>query len=248
MRYAMLLALACGPALAQDILILGEVHDNPGHHLRQAGELTRFAPAAVVYEMLTPAQAQAAMESDRTPAAIATVTGWADSGWPEFDLYAPVFAAAPQARIIGAGVPRADARRAMTEGPAAVLGDARVGFAPLPGAQQASREAELQEAHCNALPEEILPGMVAAQRLRDAALALAAADALAQGGPVAVITGNGHARADWGVPAILAQVAPHARVETLGQFEAPPEGAVPFDRIAISPAPARDDPCAAFAR
>jgi hypothetical protein len=71
--------------------------------------------------------------------------------------------------------------------------------------EQAAREAEQQEAHCNALPEEILPGFVEAQRLRDAALAEAALAALADtGGPVVVVTGNGHARADWGVPALLA--------------------------------------------
>jgi hypothetical protein len=59
------------------------------------------------------------------------------------------------------------------------------------------------------LAPEILPGFVEAQRLRDAALAEAALAALeAHGAPVAIITGNGHARRDWGVPAVLAVAAP----------------------------------------
>ena len=37
--------------------------------------------------------------------------------------------------------------------------------------EQAAREAEQMAAHCDALPEDILPGFVEAQRLRDAALA-----------------------------------------------------------------------------
>ena len=103
------------------------------------------------------------------------------------------------------------------------------------------------EAHCDALPEDILPGMVEAQRLRDAALARAVLAAMAEtGGPVAVITGNGHARRDWGLPRMLARAAPDLTLVSIGQFEAPPEDDPPFDLwLVTTPAP-RDDPCAAF--
>ncbi len=66
----------------------------------------------------------------------------------------------------------------MREGAAAVFGAAAARFgldAPLPEDEQAAREAEQAEAHCGALPAEMLPGMVEAQRLRDAALARAVA-------------------------------------------------------------------------
>ncbi|MFT6104979.1 MAG: hypothetical protein ACJA1E_001405, partial [Paracoccaceae bacterium] len=39
------------------ITLLGENHDNAGHHLGQARALRAIAPRAVVLEMLTPEQA-----------------------------------------------------------------------------------------------------------------------------------------------------------------------------------------------
>jgi len=102
-------------------------------------------------------------------------------------------------------------------------------------------------AHCDALPEEILPGMVAVQRLRDAVLARAVVQAVeATGGPVAMITGNGHARIDWGVPSYLARVAPDLEVWTLGQTEEAQALDGGFDEVVSAPAVDRPDPCAAF--
>ncbi|MEC7965859.1 MAG: ChaN family lipoprotein, partial [Pseudomonadota bacterium] len=98
---------------AADIALLGEVHDNPDHHLEQARIVTAMQPAALVFEMLTPAQVTAAEGVDRQDlAALAGALGWADSGWPDFQIYAPVFAAAPMAQLYGAGLPRAQARAA----------------------------------------------------------------------------------------------------------------------------------------
>jgi uncharacterized iron-regulated protein len=93
----------------------------------------------------------------------------------------------------------------------------------------------------------MLPGMVEVQRLRDAVLARAVVQAVEEtGGPVAVITGNGHARRDRGVPAYLGRIAPDLEVFVLGQTEdgAPLEGG--FDEVVSAPAVDRPDPCAAF--
>ena len=95
--------------------------------------------------------------------------------------------------------------------------------------------------------EAMLPGMVRVQRLRDAMLARAALRAMAEtGGPVVVITGNGHARRDWGMPAVLARVAPELALHVIGQTEdgLPLPGG--FDELLSSPAPVRDDPCKAL--
>jgi len=239
--------------LARDaqVVLLGEVHDNPGHHARQAEVLAAIAPVAIVFEMITTDDAaritpDLAADAD----ALAATLDWANSGWPDFAYYAPLFAFGRDVPIYGAAVPRDIARGAFEGGAAAVFeGDgARFGLtSPLPAAEQAAREAEQMASHCDALPPDILPGFVQAQRLRDAALAAAALDALAaHGGPVAIITGNGHARRDWGVPAVLAVAAPEVTVVSLGQFETPPEGDVPFDLWALSDPVARPDPCAAF--
>ena len=183
--------------------------------------------------------------------ALEEALGWAESGWPDFTMYYPVFAAAPEARILGAAVPRAAARAAMRDGLAATFGDevGRYGLTEaLPPAEQAQRETLQQEAHCGALPDEMLPAMVAVQRLRDAALARAVVRALAAtGGPVAVITGNGHARPDWGAPFVLSQAAPDVTYATFGQGEATfgaPDGG--FDMVDITEDVERGDPCAAF--
>ena len=241
-------ALAAG---AFDVHVLGEVHDNPTHHAEQARRVAEIAPAALVFEMLTEAQAARALPELRgDPTALEEALGWAESGWPDFTMYYPVFAAAPEARILGAAVPRAAARAAMRDGLAATFGDevGRYGLTEaLPPAEQAQRETLQQEAHCGALPDEMLPAMVAVQRLRDAALARAVVRALAAtGGPVAVITGNGHARRDWGLPRVLARVAPEARVHVLlqGEEDVVPEGG--HDEVVFAPAAPREDPCAAF--
>jgi uncharacterized iron-regulated protein len=253
LRLALVLALAVTSqaALAQDVAILGEVHDNPAHHAEQAARVAALEPKALVFEMLTPEQAARvtpALIADA--AAMAEVLDWDAGGWPDFALYHPIFAAAPDARIYGAQVTREAARAVFETGPAEAFGpeaDAYGLSEPLPPEEQAAREALQMAAHCDALPAEILPGMVAVQRLRDAVLARAVVQAMAEtGGPVAVITGNGHARRDWGVPAYLGRVAPDLDVRVLGQTEAgaPLEGG--FDEVLSAPAVERPDPCANF--
>ncbi len=234
-----------------DVVILGEVHDNPAHHVNQALAVAALRPNALVFEMFGPKAALAVTPEVRGIAErLADTLDWEASGWPDFAMYHPIFLAAPDAVVFGGDIPREEVRRAVTEGAAAVLG----GSAPLFGLDQSldPEEQELREAgqmtaHCDALPEDILPGMVEAQRLRDAGLARAVLAAIAEtGGPVVVITGNGHARQDWGLPRMLARAAPGLTVLSLAQFEGPPEDEPPYDLwLVTAPAP-RDDPCAVF--
>lgn len=234
-----------------DIVILGEVHDNPEHHVNQARAVAALVPRALVWEMLTPGQA-AQMPDERDDAqAVAEALGWDNAGWPDFALYHPVLMAAPGARVYGGGVPRSTARRVFEESAEAVFTDLFGAQAdplgldkPLEPGDQAAREAAQAEAHCDALPAHLLPGMVAAQRLRDAALAHVALQALAEtGGPVVVIAGTGHARNDIGIPAFLQRADQRPGVLSLGQLEAAPVGPAPYDLwIVTDPAP-RPDPC-----
>lgn len=242
------------PAMAAArIVILGEVHDNPIHHANQAALVAALAPKALVFEMLSPAQAEAAQTVSRQDAAaMETVLSWQGSGWPDYALYHPIFAASGTARIYGAALPRTEVRRAMAEGAAQVFGPeaGRFGLAvSLPPDEQAAREADQLAAHCNALPPDMLPGMVAAQRLRDAAFARSALVALADtGGPVVVITGSGHADNQRGIPAALGVAAPDVSVFSLGQFESGSDLAPPFDAWVITAAAPRPDPCAEFTK
>lgn len=268
MRYALALALVFAsvqasvaaateigpealPGLRAPVVILGEVHDNPVHHANQALAIAFLHPSAIVFEMLSPERASYATPANRESAEkLGAALGWEASGWPDFGMYYQIFEAAPEATIRGADVPRADLLRAMSEGAAAAFGAdaARFGLTqPLAPADQATLEAEQLAAHCNALPPERMAGMVEAQRLRDAVLARVVLEALAEtGGPIAVITGSGHARTDFGVPAVLRVVMPDLSVLSIGQTEAPADPQQPFDFwLVTDPAP-RDDPCAVF--
>ncbi|MEY8838978.1 ChaN family lipoprotein [Cribrihabitans sp. XS_ASV171] len=237
---------------AADVVILGEVHDNPAHHRIQAEAVEAIGPSAVVWEMLTEEAAGLVnAELIAAPDKMAETIRWAESGWPPLAMYLPVFRAAPGAPVYGALVPRPAARAAMETGPAVAFGAdaARFGLTiPLPPEEQSAREADQQRAHCDALPTELLPRMVAIQRLRDAVLTRAILRAVEEtGGPVAVITGNGHARKDRGVPAFLARMRPGLRVFVLGQSE---DGQIEgtYDAVLDSPAAEREDPCAAFTK
>ncbi|WP_298850505.1 ChaN family lipoprotein [uncultured Ruegeria sp.] len=232
-----------------DVVILGEVHDNPRHHLVQAEALEAISPSAVVWEMVTEEGAQRlAQKAVADPEELNRILKWAESGWPPLSMYYPVFEAS-SAPVYGAMVPRSAARAAMERGAATALGAdaARYGLTvPLTPEEQAAREADQLAAHCDALPTEMLPQMVAIQRLRDAVLARAVVRAMEEtGGPVAVITGNGHARKDRGVPTYLARLQPGWKVVTVGQSE---DGVIDggFDVVIDSPTVEREDPCAAF--
>ncbi|MBE1283618.1 MAG: hypothetical protein GJ676_09940 [Rhodobacteraceae bacterium] len=233
-----------------DVVLLGEVHDNRRHHEVQAALLTELQPKAVVWEMLTAEQAQILTpELLGDTQALENALEWAQSGWPDFGLYAPVFAAAPQALHFGGQVPRSESRRVMEDGIVAVFGEGAGQFGldqPLANVEQAQREQEQFTNHCEAIPVEMLPMMVDFQRLRDANLARAVIQALAEtGGPVAVITGNGHARRDRGIPVYLLKADPELTLFALGQSEDGVSSGV-FDMVLDAPAAEREDPCLAF--
>ena len=256
--FSVLLCLCAAPvfaapldeARAAKVVFLGEIHDNPAHHGTQAEWVAALIPRALVFEILTPEMAEAAAKVPFTDAAaLAEATRWGESGWPDFTLYAPIFAAAPKAKLLGASVPRAAARDAMTQGVAATFGPDALLYGldlPLDPELQAAAEEEQSVAHCNALPPDMLASMVEVQRLRDAALARAARQAYLQtGGPVVVITGNGHARLDRAAPAALRVAEPEITVFSFGQSEA---GAIvgSFDAVLDAPPAPRGDPCKGF--
>lgn len=238
-------------ALAQDIVILGEVHDNPEHHRVQAELVAEVIPKALVFEMISPDRVYGeALPEFRSPDGLPQFLDWDASGWPDFSMYRPIFYAAPEAVIYGAHVSRDEARKAMSGDVATAFGNSADVYGlddPLPADQQSRREALQAAAHCDALPEDMLAPMVEIQRLRDAVLARAALDAMRETqGPVVVITGNGHARKDWGIPAIVAHVAPELEVRVIGQTEDGADLAGGFDEVLSSPAHPRPDPCLAF--
>ncbi|MDA8584890.1 ChaN family lipoprotein [Rhodobacteraceae bacterium] len=239
------------------VVMLGEVHDNPAHHALQARIVADLNPSALVFEMIEPAQARSISPDMRSDAnALGDALEWEARGWPDFDMYHTIFTAAPDADIFGGALPRETVRAAVSDGAAQVFGAASSLFGlddPLDTDEQSTREALQQTAHCNALPENLLPGMVDAQRLRDAALAQAVVNALQQGtpGPIVVIAGNGHVREDWGIANALRHyleiTGETAKIATLGQFEGAAPEAPSLTHWVVTEAIQRDeDPCDAF--
>ena len=257
---ALIASLFATPLLAEvlpppgmDIYVLGEVHDNPAHHAQQARLVAMIAPETVVWEMLSPDQVAAMAGVDRADATLlGKALGWEAAGWPDFAMYHPIFLAAGDARHLGAALPRSRIKAVVAQGLAVELGAAAVaewGLGPLTPQDQTAREAEQMAAHCDALPADMLPGMVAAQRLRDWSLASLAAAAVEAGqGPVVIITGTGHARKDQGVPALIAVARPGMKLWSLGQVEDDPGADAPFDAVNITPPTPREDPCLGFSK
>lgn len=249
-------------ALGQaDVVIAGEAHDNRIHHRIQAWLIRRLAPKAVAFEMVQQsdeAKIAAHLSAGRAPAEIGQTIGWEASGWPDWAIYRPVFeaAAAGDGAILGGGLPRDMVMNAVRQGAAAV---APPDLAPLVSVAlrddwQRALEAEMVAAHCDKLPAAMAPGMVEAQRLRDAAFAHAVLRAAALGRPAVLITGNGHARTDWGVPLYLAQAQPELGVLSIGLVEVTPGEtpaadeirAMPYDYVWLTDPEPREDPCKAF--
>ena len=236
---------------AADVVIIGERHDNPVHHEWQARIISALSPRGLAFEMAPRAKEEAANSARAEGRDLEKALDWENSGWPDWAMYQPLFEAAPDAVIAGGGIPRDTLRASVGDGAAAAFGDGSLRYQleiPLSEDMQEAMETEQAEAHCGALPPVMLPGMVEAQRLRDAAFADAALRLHEQGdGPVVLIVGNGHARTDRGAPLYLGRAAPGLDVVAIGllEFENTPEG-VPFDYAIYTPKHDRGDPCEAF--
>ena len=243
-------------------VLLGEVHDNAEHH-----RLRRDLLAALVRDGRRPAIAmeqfdrehQAALqrvqnEPAPTPELLKTAGRVDAKGW-NWSYYDPIVRLALDHRlpIVAANLSRADAFRVSSEGAAAVLGAAAVSALqldqPLPDAARLKLEQVIDQGHCGEAPRNILPGMVAAQRARDAIMA----QSLQAHAPAVLIAGNGHVRRDFGVPHYLAHYPQGDDVQVVGFIEvdaaqrAPADyvtaGAAEYDYIVFTPATPRPDPC-----
>jgi uncharacterized iron-regulated protein len=254
------------------VLVVGEKHDNPDHHRIEAELIavaTEGRKGSLVVEMIArDKQAALTGAESGTPEALATAVDWDHSGWPPFAEYRPVFAAALEHHLtLYAGdMTHETAHLVAHEGLGAVDPALAARFdlsTPLPAEAEKELEQEVADVHCGMLPPKFLAPMSMAQRVRDASLAAAVADADNRaGGLVTVlVSGNGHARTDRGVPALLTRVAkpPVApgRVLSVGILEVddvwkqPADYAkefhaadVPFDLVWFTPRANEDDPCA----
>ena len=248
-------------ARARDVQIvyLGESHDNPDHHMDQArvldAMLTEGARPALAFEMLAQDQQPAvdlAMRDGADPAAVGKRLGWVDRGWPDFEMYRPLF---DQARRYGLPVVAIDldqrtARRIAKEGLGALPADERSRLVSRL-APEADRERgiarDIEAAHCGLLPAGAVPGMVDAWHARNVTMARRILQALERAPQVVVIVGRGH-QAPGGLADQVGALRPGARQLIVELVEAGAEEtgrAAPGNRFVWPRPPVeRPDPCA----
>lgn len=224
-------------------VILGETHDNPEHHRLQRQVLEKLPGSRSLAMEQFDSEHQAAI--DAAFARNADVEAIADAGrfdrkgwnWP---LYRPLVELAVQRRwpIIAANLSRNEARRIVRE----------PSLSNLPAAPEISKalENDIADNHCGQRPEpKLLAGMVEAQRARDARMASLLKS------PSVLITGNGHARRDRGVPIYLPgadilsigfteiDAGKKSPQDYLGGFYSPAS----FDYVWFTSRAPREDPC-----
>lgn len=254
---------------ASDVLLLGEVHDNPLHHEYQQkllkARIESGARPALMMEQLDadtqPALDQALAGSDRdgvlnNVSALIKFTEW--------QLYQPLLTIAVDNKlpVIAANVSSQHLQPAIWRGYAAYDADELKRLA----VEQVWNEnrqnflvRNMGGAHCGKLRDELREGLARSQRLRDAMMADSAVSSIARG--VVAIVGSSHARRDIGLPLYFAARAPAARIVSIGfvevsQGRTDPKaysgdsatGEVHYDVIWFTPRVERADPCADFGK
>jgi uncharacterized iron-regulated protein len=246
--------------------LLGEVHDNPDHHAFQLECLVALGESGfrpvVAFEQFDreyePALQRLLAAGGATAEAVANTTNFDRKNWG-WDYYRSLIDAALRygMSLRAANLSRAAASRVVKAGLDS-LGEGRASVLRIGAAWSEAREHVLREiiveGHCRALPESIVPGMVLAQRARDATLA----EALLDPGPdgAVLIAGNGHVRRDLGVPLYLRQTRPDESILSIGLLEVesgltdPAEylagsagGEAQHDFVWFTPRWDRPDPC-----
>ena len=243
-----------------DFVLLGERHGNPEHHRLQAAlvrtlQQTGAGPRPVAFEMI-PADRQIEVvehlkEHPDDAAGLGAALDWSQSGWPDWQRnYAPIAQAAHDAgaQIVAADLSRAQRDAIRMRGPQALRGAflRRTGLdRDLPRPLFVALEDQIRDAHCGAVPEEALDGMVQVQRARDAMLADRLAALAGRSGAI-LIAGAEHVRRDRGVPFYLAHLRPGRRVVALAFVEAGdarPSEDRPYDFLWFTAPVERPDPC-----
>jgi uncharacterized iron-regulated protein len=238
----------------QDVLLLGEIHDNALHHQRR-GELLQQLQSQlgasrlyVVAEHLQSGQRvqfQGDMLTDLARA------GFSAQSW-QWPLHQPLFAAIRQAGLplSGGNLAPEQARAIARQGASALpapLADI-LQQAPLPPAAAATLDQDLLDGHCGQLPPQYLPAMQLAQRARDAAMFTALRDG--GSGMAVLVAGNNHVRRDYGLPVLFQTLLPARHVRVVGFVEDNPAVLAQrdalqrqYDYVWITPAQDRPDPC-----
>lgn len=241
-----------------DVVLLGELHDQPGHHRVRAQWLEALAERrsiTIVMEQLDQrrqpqldAERARLVESETLSARarrVAQAAGFDFEGW-NWAFYRPVVELAIDRAIpLRAGNLSREEAMAIARGQAHRLSvKVPSGWGPL---QESLLRASITEGHCGLLPDSMIVPMVSAQRARDAQIAEVALSAQASGRLPVVLAGNAHVRRDYGIPLHLSAAAPDLKVLAVGLLEqGQPGSPQAYDAVWSVPPIKRPDPCEAL--
>jgi uncharacterized iron-regulated protein len=231
------------------IVMLGEVHDNPVQHRIRGSLLLDWVrddasrSAALVFEHLDREHDERLRLLQRRQGAgpsleeLLDAGGFDRKGW-QWPAHQPLFEAAHAsgATWIAANFSRASARglsRAKDAEADPVL-QAIVQSARWSEQAQRALDRALLQGHCGQLPQAALPGIARIQRLRDAALAQPLLDAADRRSML--LAGNGHVRRDHGVPLYLLALEREALVIGFEETaDEPGQPGIPGEEVAATP-------------
>ena len=240
----------------RNVILLGEVHDNPAQHELRAAALRQLlatgARPAFAFEQFDrehqPDLERARREHPRDADYLITQAK-GDPAW-HWEWYRPLVALALEydLPIVAANLSRRDAMRVAIKGWSALFDAAarrELGLDALPADFRRKHETAIAIGHCNLLPAEALSARVRAQMARDIVMARSIRPYIERG--VVLLAGNGHVRRDIGVafwlPAderrSLVSIGLLERDDDASGTESPAE----FDDYVITERAERADPC-----
>ena len=250
-----------------DVVLLGEIHDNPVHHEYQQkllkARIASGARPALMMEQLNaesqPAldQALAGNNRDEVLNSVTKLIKFTD-----WQIYQPFLSIAVGNKlpVIAANVSNQKLQPVIWRGYAAYdAGELK--RLMVEEVWSESRQnylvTHMGGAHCGKLRDELRAGLTRSQRLRDALMVDTAVPSITRG--VVAIVGSSHARRDIGLPLYFAARAPKARIVSVAFIEASPgvtdpksyladsaTGEAPYDVLWFTPRVERADPCADF--
>lgn len=235
------------------VLLLGEVHDNPQGHKLRYEELKRRVDGGwrpvIAMEQFDHEDQELLDEAQKGCLdAGCVIRVMSKKGW-DWQQYYPVIQLALDRHLplVAVNLSRTNASKVVRDGVASsfdakTVAEYRLGE-PISADWRKAQEREIRTGHCNMLPDMMVPGMVDAQMARDIWMAKLIRDQ--QPRDVVLIAGNGHVRKDIGVPRWLNAVGTKLTVKTVGYVEG---GGMKeqFDEVRSLPAQKRPDPCAKF--
>lgn len=235
----------------QDVLLLGEVHDNALHHQRR-GELLKQLKqnTPMLHVVAEHLQSGQAVQWEGPLLADLERAGFSAKSW-QWPAHEGLFAAIRDAGIslTGGNLAPEQARSIARQGASALPAPLAsiLQQAPLSPSAVATLNQDLLDGHCGQLPPQHLPAMLLAQRARDAAMFTALQ---AGSGMAVLVAGNNHVRRDYGIPVIYQSLLPGQHLRVVGFVEESPELTTQldslrrqYDYVWITPAQDRPDPC-----